>query len=207
MQPSRRAAEPKQSTNRLAESSAASVARPAAKWPAKARTRHILEAIHTGLSYAEIGRRFGITGSAVGKIAAFAGLPPRSPVPRVTVECGYCGKPVTGTVTFPRKFCSKRCFYRNNRGKTRPHDPVRRARALKMRERICRRCRKKFLAATPKARRKFCGHACAGRARAKLTLGDLKRLKAALKSGRSCAKIAAAFRVTRQYVYYLAGRS
>jgi hypothetical protein len=80
------------------------------------------------------------------------------------------------------------------------------ARSLQLRRRKCLRCGKTFLAANPALRRKYCSYTCAGRSRSKLTSGDLRRLKAQLKTLRSYPEIARDFHVTRQYVHYLASR-
>lgn len=176
--------------------------------PKSSRTRAILRAVRTGRTYVDIGKEFGVTGNCIGQIAAKWGLPRRIPLPRVTIKCAHCGRQVVTTVTVPRKFCSKRCFYRSRRGKswTRQHNPEAYARWIAARTRTCQNCGKKFLAKHPRLARKFCGYKCSGQAKAKLKRPRLLAIRAALRTRRPRREIAAQFGVTRAYVYLLASQ-
>jgi endogenous inhibitor of DNA gyrase (YacG/DUF329 family)/transposase len=179
---------------------------PAAQTPSP-RTRQILAAARQGTSYAEIGRRFRVSGSRVRQLARQWGLPPRVPVRRIQVRCQTCGNQIITPVTMPRKFCSKRCFYLSplwgQEGRLRV-DPGALARQLGARKRTCRVCGKEFLAQGPSQERPFCSRRCAGRAHSKLSDEDLRSIKIALGKNRTYQEIARRFGVTRQYIHYLA---
>ena len=177
-----------------------------ARTPQSSRTRAILRAVRTGRTYDHIGREFGVTGSCIRRIAARWGLPPRRPLPRVAVKCAHCGKLVVTTVTTPRRFCSKRCFYRSRRGATWTRTPEARARWIAARTRTCRNCGKDFLAPFPHVAQRFCSWKCSGEARARLKRQDLVALRAALRTRQPRRQIAARFGITRAYVYLLAAR-
>ena len=174
--------------------------------PESRRTRANLRAVRTGRTYDDIGRDFGVTGSCIRRTAAHWGLPPRIPLPRVTIKCAYCEREVVTTVTAPRKFCSKRCFYRNRRGTSwlRRRDPEAYARWLAARTRTCENCGKQFLAPQPGSDRRFCSYSCSARARPRPKLKHPEALRAALRTGRPRREIAAQFGVTRSYVSLLA---
>ena len=164
------------------------------------RTRRILEAAKRGLSYEEIGRRLGVTGRRVGHIARQWGLPARRPVKRIHLRCRSCSKPITTLVTAPRKFCSKKCFYLSRRGPRLPINPL----TLAARKRVCKYCKKEFLAGYSRQDRKFCSKRCAGRARSRLAAKDLVRMRVELRADRTYREVASRFGVTRQYVHSLA---
>lgn len=176
--------------------------------PKTSRTRAILRAVRTGRTYDDIGREFGVTGSCIRHTARRCGLPPRIPLPRLTVHCLHCGKEVVTTIHAPRKFCSKRCFYRNRRGAhwTMRRTPEARALWIASRTRICQNCGKTFLVVSPSMAGQYCGHKCSGQARAKLKPRDLVALRAALRAKRPRTEIAAQFGVSREYVRKLAKR-
>ncbi len=179
-----------------------------ARTPPSARTRAILRAVRTGRTYDDIGREFGVTGACIRHTAANWGLPPRRPLPRVTIRCAYCGKEVVTTITVPRKFCSKRCFYRNRRGThwTVRRSPEARALWIASRTRTCHNCGKTFLVKVPGLGGQYCGHKCSGEGRARLKRPRLLALRAALRTRRPRREIAAQFGVSRQYVSQLAMR-
>ncbi|MGH9671496.1 MAG: hypothetical protein ACRD3A_15435 [Terriglobales bacterium] len=162
--------------------------------------------MRTGRTYADIGREYGFTDRWIRRIAADWGLSRPWPLPRVTIRCAHCGKQVVTTITVPRRFCSKRCFYRSRRGKHWTRSPEARARWIAARTRSCLNCGKDFLVPFPHLARRFCSWKCSGEARAKLTRQDLAALRAALRTRQPRREIAAQFGITRAYVYLLAAR-
>ncbi len=174
--------------------------------PPTSRTRAILRTVRTGRTYDDIGREFGVTGRCISGIAAHWGLPPRIPLPRLTIQCEYCGKEVVTTIHAPRKFCSKRCFYRNRRGAHRVRSPEAQARCIAALTRTCHNCGKEFLVKFPHMAQRFCGYKCSGEARARLKRPRLLAIQAALRTGRPQHEMAAQFGVSRQYVSALAAR-
>jgi len=167
------------------------------------RTGWILDAARSGLSYEEIGRRFGVSGSRIRYIARQWGLPRRKPVKRIRIHCLQCGKAVTTLVTVPRKFCSKRCSYLSRRGAS--TDPKVLAERLAARRRICKRCQREFFVQSrPGLKQRYCGRTCGGRARSKLSDRDLHAIRKALSANRTYLEIATRLGVSRQYVHALA---
>ena len=174
--------------------------------PPSPRTRAILRAARTDRTYDDIGREFGVTGACIRHTARHWGLPPRIPLPRLTIQCEYCGKEVVTTIHTPRKFCSKRCFYRNRRGTHRVRSPEAQARWIASRTRTCQNCGKHFLVKSLRLAGQYCGHKCSGEARGKLKRPRRLALRAALRTRRPQTEIAAQFGVSRQYIHYFAKR-
>lgn len=174
--------------------------------PKTSRTRAILRAVRTGRTYDDIGREFGVTGACIRHTARRCGLPPRIPLPHLTIQCEYCGKEVVTTIHGPRKFCSKRCFYRNRRGTHWVRGPEGQARWIAARTRTCQNCGKQFLAKYARLLSKSCSYKCSGQARAKLKPHNRAALRAALRAKRPRTEIAAQFGVSQEYVRKLAKR-
>lgn len=134
------------------------------------------------VSFAEIGRRVGLSRERVRKIVRVAGSDARKSGRRQYYTCAECGKPFTAwpsNIKQGRRFCSLQCVGRNHSGPRVPR--------LTFRCEVCGRTYTRR-ASQVKERTRFCSRACQGRWLTNALPRERGRLKAIDVEKLSCVR-------------------